>query len=142
MTRAGIVTLVAVLAVGPSVACFFVARHYSIRRAGQAIARTSEYWNASAILYEPRYLEAEKAVADVMGDSLDKAQLRLCLSNVRLARSSRETVDRWSALQAKAMSDGSSRAKIADTDAQAKKATDAHLKFLVASWKCVEEAKE
>jgi hypothetical protein len=61
----------------------------SIKHAYQAIDRASEYWATDAAFFEPRYLEAEKAIAEV-DDAVMAARLRSCLTLVSAARQSNE----------------------------------------------------
>jgi hypothetical protein len=142
MTRSGTTSLIAALIVGSSAAYFFAAQHYSVRRAGQAIARADEYRDAEATLFEPRYLEAEKAVADVAGDPFDKAHLQLCLTKVNLSRDYLGLRVRATALKVRTINDGSSRQQIAHAVAAEKQAEDTVIKFVSEKGKCVAEAME
>ncbi len=86
MKRGAVITLAVVTGLAASVAYFFVERSSSMRRAYEAIARANEYYDAGALMWEPRFLEAEKAASEVTGDSLDRASVRACLKYVTFAR--------------------------------------------------------
>jgi hypothetical protein len=79
------IAIAAVVIIGYS--AWFISNHMAVRRAGEAIVRADEYWDQSEFLFEPRYLEAEKAVAEV-SEVLDSETLKLCLQSVRLSRQS------------------------------------------------------
>ena len=76
------------LIAGASAGFFFVSRRNAMQRAQRAIERVDEYWDSGSAVFDPRYLEAEKAVAEV-SDALDSANLRACLSLVKLSRETR-----------------------------------------------------
>jgi hypothetical protein len=82
--------LVALLACGAATAAYIGGRS-TIRHADEALARANEYFNAGALFFEPRYAEAEKAVADANNiffrDPIEAALLRSCLVDVKLSRS-------------------------------------------------------
>jgi hypothetical protein len=82
--------LVVVLAAGAATAAC-LERQSTIRHAGDALARANEYFDAGALFFEPRYAEAEKAVADanstLFRDPLAAEGLRACLVDVKLSRS-------------------------------------------------------
>lgn len=88
MARSGVLAVSAVVILGLGVIWYLTSSHNTVVRAYQAISRADEYWKASELLFEPRYLDAEKAVAELQNslDPLQYAKAHECLSDVLFAR--------------------------------------------------------
>ena len=103
---------------GASVGLSLISRRNTLQRAQQAIERADEYWDSGAATFDPRYLEAEKAVTEV-GDVLDSANLRACLFFVKLSRETQALQESERIRHYDAISDGLSRKAIAERESLA-----------------------
>lgn len=136
MTATRILISLVLLLVGAAVAFFFISRNKAIKRAYESIERTDEYWDAGALLFEPRYLEAEKAISEV-DDIVVAARLRSCLTYVSSSRKSREMGAEAAASKEDAISRGLSRQLIAERDALIKALGERVLKLRSAVAECI-----
>lgn len=119
---------------------FFIERDSSMRRAGESIARANEYWGQEALLYEPRYLEAQKTVADVTGTDLDRALLRSCLSTVNTSRGEFFILSRLMTLRDEGKKAGASKKDTAETDAHIKEGSAMVDQLRVKARACISDA--
>jgi hypothetical protein len=115
MARVLLILFTILLIAGASVGFSFVSRRNTLQRAQRAIERADEYWDAGSAGFDPRYLEAEKAVTEV-GDVLDSANLRACLSLVKLSRETQALRESERIRHYDAISDGLSSKAIAERE--------------------------
>ena len=142
LMKRSLIAPIVLLAVGACVAFYVLSRRSAIKRAYEAIGRAEEYWDSGALLFEPRYLEAEKAVSEIGDgflDPLPAAKLRACLANIPLARESLKIGADLADDLDHAMSDHVSPKRIAELKGLTKDAQDSASKFEAQARKCVSD---